>query len=427
MKILRTHYDKFVLLVAIFVLILGVILSLFQSFETSNIDDDRQLPTFLIDSYEGDSTLELFRETDLVPGDQVLFFNNNTNESLSHKITKVIFNRKSRVAVTLNSQKSIQGKLLNSSSTILSESWQRIRTPLAIETNKGVLNLNFKDITRIKGQQIMVFSSRLDELDPKEYSISTYQNKFVTVLDSNRSEKIRWTNNSTDANASIYDLFTPPIIYLVNGELTTSLPEIPQEVEKEEEFGLVLKSFEKDKFRLKLSSWIGQTPYFEDLLTKVSANSSKNVKNRIEVNVPYKINPNYQPGLPSFIKTTPQDEEKYLMVEYFTVVEFKDPKTGGSKPVGRALVKDYNTGNKSFEINSLMGEVFSGEYKIQLLFEIDGELPQDISLSAKDIGKKFEFGKRNYEVVNINEESKTIEISKEIKGVGSVISQTLSL
>ena len=90
-------------------------------------------------------------------------------------------------------------------------------------------------------------------------------------------------------------------------------------------------------------------------------------------------------------------------------------------------MKDYNTGNKSFEINSLMGEVFSGEYKIQLIFEIEGELPQDISLSAKDVGKKFEFGNRNYEVIRINEESKTIEVSKEIKGVDSVISQTLSL
>lgn len=427
MKILRTHYDKIALLVVIIVLTFGVIFSLFQSFETANKDDDRQLPTFLIDSYEGDTTLELFRETDLVPGDQVLFFNNNTSESLSHKISKVIFNRKSRVVVTLNSQKSIQGKLLNSSSTILSESWQKIRTPLAIETKNGVLNLNFKDITRIKSRQILVFSSGIGEPDPKEYSISTYQNKFVTVSDSNRSEKIRWTNNSTDVNASIYDLFTPPIIYLVNGELTTSLPEIPQEVEKEEEFGLVLKSFEKDKFRLKLSSWIGQTPYFEDLLTKVSAHSSKNVKNRIEVNVPYKINPNYRPGLPSFIKTTLEDEEKYLMVEYFTVVEFKDPKTGGSKPVGRALVKDYNTSNKSFEINSLMDEVFSGEYKIQLIFEIDGELPQDITLSAKEVGKKFEFGNRNYEVIKINEESKSIEISKNIKGMDSVIIQTLSL
>ena len=66
-------------------------------------------------------------------------------------------------------------------------------------------------------------------------------------------------------------------------------------------------------------------------------------------------------------------------------------------------------------------------YKIQLFFEIDGELPQDISLNAKDEGKKFEIGNRNYEVININEESKTIEVSKEIKGVDSVTSQTLSL
>ena len=71
MKILRTHYDKIALLVVIIVLTFGVIFSLFQSFETANKDDDRQLPTFLIDSYEGDTTLELFRETDLVPGDQV--------------------------------------------------------------------------------------------------------------------------------------------------------------------------------------------------------------------------------------------------------------------------------------------------------------------------------------------------------------------
>ena len=64
---LRTHYDKLALLAVIIVLTLGVILSLFQSFETTNNDENRQLPTFLIDSYEGDTTLELFRETDLVP------------------------------------------------------------------------------------------------------------------------------------------------------------------------------------------------------------------------------------------------------------------------------------------------------------------------------------------------------------------------
>ena len=68
------------------------------------------------------------------------------------------------------------------------------------------------------------------------------------LTDSNRTEKIRWTNNSNDFNSSIYDLFTPPIIYLVNGELTTSLPEKPEKAVKEEAFGLTLVAFEKENF-----------------------------------------------------------------------------------------------------------------------------------------------------------------------------------
>jgi hypothetical protein len=131
--------------------------------------------------------------------------------------------------------------------------------------------------------------------------------------------------------------------------------------------------------------------------------------------------------LPSFVKTTPDDKDKYLIVEYFAVQEIKDSKTGGSKLVGRALVKDYNTNSEPFEINSLMNEVYSGEYKIQLAYEIDGELPQDILLSAEDTGRRLEFGNRIYEIMDINQETKTIEISKEIKGTDTVVAQTLSL
>ena len=427
MKIVRSHYEKIILLFAVITLALGVILSLFQSFESEQIKNSGQLAPFSLDFIEGETTIELVRDSELIPGDQVLFFNNESGDSFQPKITKVMFGKKSRVTVTLKSQKSYKGRLLNPNITTLSKSWQTSRTPLSLDTDDGVININFRDIERIKGRQTLVFSAGLKKIIPEDYSVSTYQNNSIRLIDSNRSEKIRWTNNSMDTNISIYDLFTPPIIYLVDGELTTSLPEIPQEAEKEESFGLKLKIFEKDKFRLKLSSWIGETPYFEDLLTKVSPNSKNNVKNRIEVKIPYKLNPNYRPGLPSFVKTTPDDEDKYLIVEYFAVQEIKDSKTGGSKLVGRALVKDYKTNSEPFEINSLMNEVFSGEYKIQLAYEIDGELPQDILLSAEDTGRRLEFGKRTYEIMDINQESKTIEISKEIKGTDTVVAQTLSL
>jgi hypothetical protein len=91
------------------------------------------------------------------------------------------------------------------------------------------------------------------------------------------------------------------------------------------------------------------------------------------------------------------------------------------------MVRDYNTNSEPFEINSLMSEVFSGEYKIHLVFEIEGELPQDVLLSTEDTGRKLEFGNRIYEITDINQETKTIEISKEIKGTDTVVAQTLSL
>ena len=427
MKIIKTHYEKISLLLVIVVLLIGFIFSMFQTFETKKSLKSEVLPSFSISSFEGEKTLELLRETDLLPNDNVFFYNNGTGEVVTMQVTKVIFPRKSRVTILLNSQKRVKGRLLNSTNTVLSATWKKARMPLSIDTDSGVLNLNMRDIVKIKGRQALVLNSNLDKLNPNEFTAILYQEKSNILIDSNRTEKVRWTSNYTDTNASIYDLFTPPIIYIVNGVLTTSLPEKPKEEEKEEEFGLKLDLFEKEKFRLKLSSWIGNTPYFEDLLTKISPSSNVNVKNRIEVNIPYKINDNYRPGLPSFIKTIPEDDKKFFMVEYFAVQEVKDSKTGGSKLVGRALVKDYTANDESFEINSLMNEVFSGKYKILLKFEMEGELSQEFLITKKDIDKIFEFGSRVYKINNIDFDSKTVEVSKNIPGKEESLTRTLSL
>jgi hypothetical protein len=426
-KIIKTHYEKISLLLVIIALLIGFIFSMFQTFETKRSLKSQTLPSFSISSFEGEKTLELLRETDLLPNDNVFFYNNNTGEVVTMQVTKAIFPRKSRVTILLNSQKRVKGRLLNPSSTVLSDTWKKARMPLSIDTDSGVLNLNMRDIVKIKGNQALVLNSNIEKLDPNEFTATVYQEKSSILVDSNRTEKVRWTSNYTDTNASIYDLFTPPIIYIVNGELTTSLPEKPKEEEKEEEFGLSLDLFEKEKFRLKLSSWIGKTPYFEDLLTKISPNSNINVKNRIEVKIPYKINDNYRPGLPSLLQTNLEDDQKFFMVEYFAVQEIKDSKTGGSKLVGRALVKDFTANGESFEINSLMSEVYSGKYKILLKFEMEGELPQEFLIAKEDIGKTFEFGIRMYKIDNIDFDLKTVEVSKKIQGKEAILPLTLSL
>ncbi len=390
------------------------------NFLTSTEQDKRESYTktgsFSIDSFGDEEVLIMMKESQLLPGNVLKIYkiDGDNKNAETYEVKKVIFSKRSKVSIQLKSSTYLKGRLLNPGNTILSKGWEKTRTPVAFDTDDGTKTLNFKEIEFIRGNQKIVLDRPLGDLNPVNYLISIYQSKAAFINDLNRTEKSRWTNSASDENSSIYDLFTPPIIYLVNGELTTSLPEAPKEMEKEEDFGLSLMSFDKEEYRLKLASWIGNTPYFEDLQRKISESSPSNVKNRLELKVPYKENGAYRPGLPSFVKTTMDDEEKFLMVEYFTVQQIKDPKTGGVKSVGRALIKDFRNDGKTFEINSIMKKVYSGNFKILFKFDIEGIPTEDISIGEADIGKEFNLGDRNYKILSIDTENKSVQIEKKI-------------
>ena len=72
-----------------------------------------------------------------------------------------------------------------------------------------------------------------------------YQDKNIEMMDNNITQKVRWTTNFSEENSSIYDLFTPPLIYLVDGSLTTSIPSSNDDAVEEEPFGVTLLSFKK--------------------------------------------------------------------------------------------------------------------------------------------------------------------------------------
>lgn len=428
MKFVSLHYEKLILIGTSFVLIVVGLINFFSSTEQNNKESFLKSPSFTIDSFGDQEVLIMLKETQLLPGNIIKLYNlEEDNDFISFEVKKVIFSKRSKVSITLNKGKLLKGRLLNPTSTILSEGWQKIRTPISFETNEGTKSLSYKEIEFIRGNQKIILDRPIGDINPNNYLISVYQSKAAFIVDSNRTTKSRWTNSIGDENSSIYDLFTPPIIYLVDGKLTTSLPEAPTEKEKEEDFGLKLTIFNKEEYRLKLASWIGKTPYFEDLEKKVSENSQNNVKNRLEVRIPYKENESYRPGLPSFVKTTLDDENKFLMVDFFTVQQIKDPKTGGVKPVGRALVKDFRNDGKSFEINSLMQKVYSGKFQIMVRFNINGLPVEDVKISESDIGKVFTFGKRNYQVLSIDIENKSLEVEKKISGGNESTKQTLRL
>jgi hypothetical protein len=69
--------------------------------------------------------------------------------------------------------------------------------------------------------------------------------------------------------------------------------------------------------------------------------------------------------------------------------------------------------SKPFEINSLMKEVFAGDYSIKLKFNLPGLPGMEFEFSQDDNGTAFEHESRKYRIENIDLENKTLLISKE--------------
>ena len=425
MKFLSSHYEKLILLLLIAVLGAVSAIYFFKSVEREGNSFTKSGSSFSIDDFGDQEALVLLKETQLLPNDSIIIFDEDGRKIDTYNVEKVVFSRKSKVSIQLKSSELLKGRLLNPSSTILTRQWEKSRSPLAIETEKGVKNLNFREIDFIRGEQKLILNKPIGDIEPSNCRISVYQPQAQFLSDLNRTERSRWTSSVTDENSSIYDLFTPPIIYLVEGALSTSLPKPPEEIKEKEPFGLALISFDKEVYRFKMSGWIGKTPYFEDLQTKVSLNSPKNVRNRVEINKPYKLNPDYKPGGSTLIPTTMEDDKKLLVVKYFAVQQIPNPKTGGLKSVGRALVEDFQIGGKPFEINSIMEEVFSGQFSINLKFEVPGIPSQEITISEKDIGKKIVIDDRIYEILQIDSNSKEVVVQKTGSVLGNVEKVTL--
>ena len=152
--------------------------------------------------------------------------------------------------------------------------------------------------------------------------------------------KNKWTRSNSDQNHSGYDLFTPPVIYVHEGMLTTRLPESKEEEAPPESFGLIFKAANRKSYPYRLCSWIGGTPTSRILQLL----SPQHLVGRSVTGLnctAYKRNENRKPGQPSLIRCGEDDPGRIFIVEHFVVQQHKNPQTGGLRPVGRAVVRDY--------------------------------------------------------------------------------------
>ena len=348
----------------------------------------------------------------IMPGNTVSVIEQNGSILQTLTISEIIFPRRSLIKVTLLDGSKIDGRLANQGDYELSLQWRKSRQPLTISMGRNNKNISLSDVDYIEGNHVVWFDWPLN-LDFDQYKLSFYQRKSPEKFIENVAEKVKWEEGYLERNNTIYDLFTPPVIYLVDGKLSTSLPEepLPQSV-KEEKFGMELIKFSNEAYPYRLVSWIGETPYFEDTLVLQSPNGSTNVRNRLEVGIPYKRFLDRKPGQPSLVKTSVDDPDKQLTVERFVVQQYQDQRTGGLKIIGRALVKDHKLGGEAFEINNQMKEVFAGNVKIEVKMTLEGLDGKTFSFTTQDQGISFDFGDRVFTVEKIDEVSKSISVVK---------------
>ena len=352
-------------------------------------------------------TLQSKLQNDLMPG-SFIFYKNSDNNYSKIEISKLIFKRRAEVSVELLSGKILNGRVKAKEGVIISKIWKNSNTPILLDIDGRVTPIQSRTVKKIIGKPMYVLDDSADLTVLREKAPHFYQRDFSAFSSKNRKRPV-WEEIPADRNSTIYELFTPPLIYIIDNELTATLPEAPIEEKEKEPFGASIISFTEKPYRFRLMSWIGNSPYLEDM--QLTKKFGRTVRNRLEVNSSYRLIENPKPGRPSLEEVDSNSSEKHLTLKYFTVQNVTQ-KNGGVKPVGRALIEDHSLGLKPFEMNSIMENVFLGQFEVKLNFKIGKEDTYEISLSESDQGKDINYNNRIYKVLEFDAGKKSIKLRK---------------
>lgn len=413
MKIfLNNSYDKLFFLITIIFLIFVTCYSFFISEESveisSNIFDIKDNWVRSPDGYYYESDIPM----SLMPGEKISFFVIKDNDhNLTHaNIVRIDFKRRSSLVVHLKDGTQFDATVKSKEGLILNLNWRKSNQPILLDDGNKIRSIPSRDITRIVGRPKYFITKDADIRKLIKFPVSFFQHNPNKLFNESTPKITTWNQLNRDSNESIYDLFTPPLIYIIDGKLTTTLPEAEIEEEKEK-FGATLSSFEKKPYRFRLSSWIGNNPYLED--TYLSEKFGIPVRKRLEVNRSYKLVESPKRGQSSLLVVDSNSSEKLITLKYFAVQQVPQ-KTGGVRPVGRALIIDHSVKEEPFELNSIMKEVDLGQFEVTLSFELDDKEKLSVSLNEKDEGREIEYYGRKFKILKWDTSRKSLFISKQI-------------
>ena len=401
------HIEKFSLVLALCLVVLSFFL--FSSYSAKSENNNYKNDLFESKKRSGTEYFIFRKEISIMPGELLSFYNEESELTESYEVQNILIPSRQEIEI-ITEDKKIKGT--SRQEVIFEKNWRSLPGVFSIRQNKETIQVKLSDVVGIRGKLWLYIDANLKTLNDEDLTVSFYQKTTHSQTEAHLPERLKWINSGTEENQSAYDLFTPPIIYIHNGELTTRLPEKEVEEEKIEPFGLSLVGVTKSEYPLRLKSWVGNTPYFEDLAT-IEDGTGKIIRNRIEVGKPHKRVEDRKPGQQSFEICDSNDTDKIFTVQYFAVQQYRNPETGGLKPVGRAMIQDHKLGGKPFEINTLMKGVYAGNMTFNFMASLPGLDPKEFSFSSSDSLATLEYGGRKYLVSEIDLESKTLRVTKQ--------------
>ncbi|MDA7790541.1 hypothetical protein N8988_00615 [Opitutales bacterium] len=415
------HLEKYILLLSFVVLIVLFTLFTNVSPQSSSVVSSNQI--FSLKTKNGKTYFSLNRETSLIPGDFIYLSQDEESDWSSYEIKSILLLARQKIQFSTSSG-IVRGTTRQD--VILEKNWKKSHGIIALRDGNKVFNIQYNDISRITGTLWLSTDIDSKTIKNNQTQVSFYQRTLPDEPIITEIDKLKWTNPVSDENSTPYDLFTPPIIYIHNGDLTTRLPEKEVKTEKLEPFGLTLTKVSKSEYPLILKSWVGETPYFEDLMANGSSNLGKVVRNRVELGKAYKRDLSRKPGQPSLIQCDDNDSQKMFIVQHFVVQQYRNPQTGGLRPVGRAMIKDFQLGGSAFEINTLMTKVFAGNYTFHFLANLPNLSPQEFSFESTSVDSTFDYGGRVYRISSANYEDSSLVVTKEDPRQAEIFTKTFS-
>ena len=409
---LNSSYDKLFFLITIIFLILVTCYTFLISEEsvelTSTNFDIKDNWIRSPDGYYYESDIPM----SLMPGNKISFFVNKDNDhNLTHaNIVRIDFKRRSSLVVHLKDGTQFDATVKSKEGLTLNLNWSKSNQLILLDDGNKIRSIPSRNIVRIVGKPKYFIEKDADLRKLIKFPVSFFQHNPKKSYTEFTPKITPWSQLNRDSNESIYDLFTPPLIYIIDGKLTTTLPEAEIEEEKEK-FGATLLNFVKKPYRFRLSSWIGNNPYLED--TYLSQKLGIPVRKRLEVNRSYKLVESVKRGQSSLVVVDSNSSEKLITLKYFAVQQVPQ-KTGGVKPVGRALIIDHSVKEEPFELNSLMKEVDLGQFEVILSLELDDKEKMSVSLNEKDEGREIEYYGRKFKILKWDTSRKSLVISKQI-------------